>query len=799
AIGYQLSAIDYFPSLRPNQPALHTMLSSLGRLYERGVVVNWPALHQGQERRKIVLPTYPFQRQRYWVELETTAVRHAQGALAGRGVDEVLAQLVAQGSVTPNDHEVAARVLAGLLRVQAEQEQDAAVDQCSYALAWQPVASAAGPTDASGAWLLVAEEHDLTAALVAALQAHGGTVTLLPPAALLDDATVVAAEPWRGVICLAGLAASLPPADVALDEATALLIQAQADVLHPLLRLVQQLASHTPQRAALPFPPSTTLRASLAHNMGEGAGGEGHAAFFTNPDVVSPPRLWVVTQGAQAVTGSEAVQPLAALLWGLGRVAAREHAEFWGGLVDLDPTDVAEPAATHLLAALLANDSEPEVALRRGQRWVSRLERRTLPVAQPLPLRADATYMITGGLGGLGRTVADWLVQRGVRHLVLMGRRGAQSAEQQAAVAQWEAVGVTVEVAQVDVADGAALAPLFQRLASSDAPLKGIFHAAGVSDDSILLSQTWARCAAVLAPKVTGTWLLHRLSETFDLDLFVLFSSLSSLIGNRGLGSYAAANAFLDGLAALRQQQRLSGLSINWGAWAEIGMAAHTKLAAVADWPAMTVALGLRALERSLTQHGSIALFQALWAQMGANIEILPRLLHDLIPSSRSDVGLVLNETFGKQLAALPLAKRRSSVTNRVEMVLMRVLGLSEVPDAQIGFTDLGMDSLMALELRRQLEGELGLSLPATLAFEYPTVVALGDYLFTTVLGLAEAPATPPQLEADAAQFHAPLAIVSMACRVPGADTPEALWRILQTGCDQVQVVPASRWSAADY
>ncbi|RRR73825.1 MAG: SDR family NAD(P)-dependent oxidoreductase, partial [Candidatus Viridilinea halotolerans] len=781
AIGYQLSAIDYFPSLRPNQPALQTMLSSLGRLYERGVAVNWPALHQGQVRRKIVVPTYPFQRQRYWVELETTAVRQGQGALAGRGVDEVLAQLVARNGFTNDEQALVARALATLETLQQEQEQDAAVDQCSYALAWQPVAPAAGSVavhpspgseggvssqiprerdalDASGAWLLVADEHDLTTALVAVLQAHGGTTTLLPPAALLDDATVVEAQPWRGVICLGGLAASLPPVDVALDEATALLIQAQADVLHPLLRLVQQLATR------------------VAH----------------------PPRLWVVTQGAQAVTGSEAVQPLAALLWGLGRVAAREHAEFWGGLVDLDPTEAAELAATHLLAALLANDGEPEVALRQGQRWVSRLERRTLPVAQSLPLHADATYMITGGLGGLGRTVADWLVQQGVRHLVLLGRRGAQTAAQQAAVAQWEAVGVTVEVAQVDVADGAALAPLFQRLASSDAPLKGIFHAAGLLDDGILLNQTWARCAAVLAPKVTGAWLLHQLSATCDLDLFVLFSSLSSIVGNPGQGNYAAANAFLDGVALRRQQQGLPGLSINWGAWAEVGMAAHTSHAAVEGLPALPVALGVQALARALPVRGQRIIFQT------DGLEHLPvawrqtPLFHTIMPPL-AEVALTHELTLRQQLAALPLAEQRTRVANLAQTALMHVLGLATPPDEQTGFTDLGMDSLMALELRRRLEEELGQPLPSTLAFEYPSLLALTEYLCSSVLDRAVAPAAAPQPEAGSVPSHTPLAIVSMACRVPGAATPEALWHLLQTGCDQVQVVPASRWSAADY
>ncbi len=296
-------------------------------------------------------------------------------------------------------------------------------------------------------------------------------------------------------------------------------------------------------------------------------------------DWPAPPRLWLVTRGAQTVAGAgQAVFP--ATLWGLGKVVALEHPELRTVLLDLDPgTDV--PDAEILLRELRLQDPEEQVALRGGLRYVPRLTSSRPPSSGVsdsggqgrVRFDPEGSYLMTGGLGGLGLAVAGWMVERGARRLVLVGRRGASGAAREK-LGQMEAAGAEIEVARADVANRQQLASVLDRIRRSASPLLGVVHAAGVLDDGILLEQDAARFAGVMAPKVRGSWNLHLLTRDDPLDFFVLFSSIASFLGSPGQGSYAAANAFLDALAHHRRAAGLPASSINWGPWAEVGLAA---------------------------------------------------------------------------------------------------------------------------------------------------------------------------------------------------------------------------------
>ena len=191
-------------------------------------------------------------------------------------------------------------------------------------------------------------------------------------------------------------------------------------------------------------------------------------------------------------------------------------------------------------------------------------------------LRSDGTYLITGGLGGLGLLVAQWMVQQGARHLVLLGRGDATSLTREA-ISALEEAGARVVVARADVAQEEHVAGALVKIHDSIPPLRGIIHAAGVLDDGLLLNQNQERLAAVMAPKVQGAWNLHKLTLSAPLDFFVLFSSLASVLGSPGQGSYAAANSFLDALAHQRRALGLPSLTINWGPWDAVGMVAQRR------------------------------------------------------------------------------------------------------------------------------------------------------------------------------------------------------------------------------
>ncbi len=257
----------------------------------------------------------------------------------------------------------------------------------------------------------------------------------------------------------------------------------------------------------------------------------------------------------------------------MGRVLASELPELGCRLLDRDPARTDEDAAAEIADEIGAPDREDQIAYRAGVRYVPRLvTHRAAAPGEPLRLRADGRYLITGGLGGLGLRVARWMVARGARHLILMGR-GAMSPHAAEAVRALEHAGAAVDVVQGDVARPGEITRLLEAGGAARLPLRGVVHAAGVLDDGVLLRQDATRLAAVLAPKVNGGANLH--AETLDqpLDFFVLFSSAASILGPEGQGTYAAANAFLDALAHHRRARGLPALSMSWGPWAEVGMA----------------------------------------------------------------------------------------------------------------------------------------------------------------------------------------------------------------------------------
>ncbi len=468
--------------------------------------------------------------------------------------------------------------------------------------------------------------------------------------------------------------------------------------------------------------------------------------------------LWLVTQGAQAV-GDKAPLALAqAPLWGLGRTVDLEHPELRCTRVDLDPAHLE--ASVRLLHAELGRTGSPEreVAFRGEARLRPVLRRETAAQGRPVTVRADGTYLITGGLGGLGLEVARWLVEQGARHLVLVSRR-EPSASAVEVVRGLERLGASVTVASADVAREAEVVRLLQEVERTSLPLRGIIHAAGVLDDGALLQQDVGRFERVMTPKVAGAWNLHRLTVDQPLELFVLFSSGSAVLGSPGQAGYAAANAFLDGLAHERRARGLAAQALDWGAWAEVGMVS-------AGGEQVARQLERRGI-RALATHEALALFGEALARGRPQLALLSVqwqvYLEALGAPKRSSFyaalapASVVRPSGMQQAAQHPLAERLQTalphergevLTQSLQKEVVRILRLDspEGIDWQQGFSELGMDSLMAIELRNALQKGLGRSIPATVALDHPTVDFLAKHLLDNVLKLesAEAPPAPP-------------------------------------------------------
>ena len=286
------------------------------------------------------------------------------------------------------------------------------------------------------------------------------------------------------------------------------------------------------------------------------------------------PPLWIVTRGAQKI-GSETALPAIAQapIWGLGRSLSMEMPSCWGGLVDLDREFSTTDAAKALFEQLWYQDGESQIALRSEHRYVARLmPSEKIQIAQPLSFDSDVTYLITGGNGHLGLNTARWMVDKGARHIVLVGRTDASSTARQA-IGQLEDLGTQVLVVKADISVRGDVERIFEEIKDYCAPLRGIFHAAGISSGfHSLEDMTPELLESVLAPKVVGTWNLHQMTLGMKLDFFVCISSITSIWGSEGLADYAAANHFLDIFAHYRHSLKLPALTVNVGALSGGGM-----------------------------------------------------------------------------------------------------------------------------------------------------------------------------------------------------------------------------------
>ncbi|MEM7127078.1 MAG: SDR family NAD(P)-dependent oxidoreductase [Chloroflexota bacterium] len=356
------------------------------------------------------------------------------------------------------------------------------------------------------------------------------------------------------------------------------------------------------------------------------------------------------------------------------------------------------------------------------------------PQLDQLTFSDGASYLITGGLGGLGLVLARWMVERGARNLVLVSRRGATSTHQEQLDAL-EELGAQLLVAKADVTDSTQMAKLVAQLKDSHPPLRGIIHAAGVLEDGILQQMTWSQFESVMAPKMIGAWNLHRLTQGQPLDFFVLFSSLTSLIGAAGQANYASANAFLDALAHYRHSQKLPATSVNWGAWAEVGMVAERQLENYFRQRGQEMILpeeGMQILEEMMRQEpAQVGVASIEWSLFSETHPTESPFYSELSTEAVTTTPESAGAEFQQLWLTAPVDEQPRLLIDLVRTQIGKILGHQEAQalNGSKGFFELGMDSLSSVELRNHLQTSTGLRLPNTLAFDYPTLDTLVEFL----------------------------------------------------------------------
>ncbi|MGW1114967.1 type I polyketide synthase, partial [Streptomyces albidoflavus] len=758
--------VTVVPALRRDRDEVPSLTAALARLHVHGTAVDWTGAFEGTGARRVDLPTYAFQRSRYWPD--TTFTPATAAGPADTGADAAFwsaverADLPTLGADLGLDDDTLSALVPALSSWRRRRTAQAAADGRRHRIVWKPLDGA--PTGRpEGTWLVLRPAGTAAPETAALLDTLG-----------LDTAEVTV--------------------DLAAPDRAAL-----ADTLRRLPRPEDGFTG------VLALPALDTA-ATAEDVAGTGAVAPTAAALNALDDAGITAPLWIVTR--QAVSTGRAdrlARPGQAGVWGLGRVAALENPGRRIGLVDL-PEQFDTRVARRLAHLLAVPGTENQLAVRASATYARRIAHHPAPQEPPRPFAPEGTALITGGTGALGAHVARLLAGRGTPHLLLTSRRGADAPGAAELAAELRELGAEVTLAACDTADREALAALLAEV-PADRPLTTVVHAAGVLDDGLLDTLTPERFAAVLDAKARSAAHLHELTRDLGLTDFVLFSSTAGTLGAAGQANYAAANAYLDALAEHRREQGLPATSVAWGPWSGTGMAGEGT--GVEDrvrrggFTPMSPEDALAALDAAVGHRDTALLVADIDWQRYATVFAPHRALVGDLPEVRATGGAATahrdtEPALRRQVAALTGPARERYVLDFLRAQVAAVLGHPD-PDAveaDQAFTDLGFDSLTTVELRNTLGATTGLRLPATLVYDHPTARDLAAHLLTEILGDLPEPAAGGNTAGEAPRTTEtdPVVVVGMGCRFPGGvESPEELWQLLGEGRDAVSGFPADR------
>ncbi|MFI1971533.1 type I polyketide synthase, partial [Streptomyces cinnamoneus] len=732
-------------SLRRNEGTVERFMLSLAQVHVCGARVDWRPVFG--DVRPVELPTYAFQRERFWLEPAVVDPVDAGfwDAVERGDLAELAATLQVDGASLGN-------VVPALSSWRSRRREASAVDTWRYRIGWRAL-SGLGAGAPAGTWLAVVPAGDAwSVACGRALAGHGAQLRM------------VEVPDGAGRSAMAELLADAAGADDVAGVVSFLAVDERAATGH----------------SALPRGLANTVELLCA----------AAAAGVDAP-------LWCVTRSAVAAVDTDpGPSPAQAAVWGFGRVAGLERTGRWGGLIDLP--EVCDARVVQRFAAVLAAaGDEDQVAVRPSGVLGRRLEP-ARPAGPAGTWRPRGTVLVTGGTGALGGHVAKWLARAGAEHLVLLSRRGPDAPGAAALEEELTALGARVTIAACDVTDRAALAGVLRQTADE---LTAVVHLAGAVQFGGAIDADLAEYSDVFRAKVVGAGLLDELVGHEGLDAFVVFSSASAVWGGAGQAGYAAANAYLDALVQRRRARGLPGASVAWGAWGGSlagGDEERLRRNGLRPMPPEVAVTALR--HAAGPGEPCLTVADVDWSTFAPVFTASrPSPLIGELPEVRKALdgtGAIGGHAgLRERLTGLPAAEQERVLTDLVREHAAGLLGHRSptAVDPTAPFRDLGFDSLTAVELRTRLNAATGLRLPATLLFDHPTCRAVAGLLRSELLGLPEA-GTPESASTGSYAADEPIAIVAMSCRFPGdIRSPEDLWRLVDEGREVISEFPDDR------
>ena len=640
ADGAPVTVLSSLPDPRERRSESQALLTTLAKLWLAGLKVDWNAFHAGESRRRLALPTYPFDRQRYWIEPRTLPSDDASGRIPE----------LSDWFTVPT---------------------------------WtrRPLAPAAAPVDASARWLLLIGDDLRSRAIADAVRARYGNVTIARPGASFAR----------------------------LDADTFVL---SSDSPHDFSRLVDVLAAERREPDVVVHAwaaDATTAERGFFSLLWLGR------ALGARPG--RPVRLGVVTPGIHAVVGGESLVPEAATLIGPATVLGQEFPHLTCRGIDIDAGEDPNRAAARVRDELEADDEERVVAVRGPHRWVRRFEPIRVPAPATGALKTRGVYLITGGFGGIGLTLATFLARRHRARLVLVSRTPIEA--HAAEIAALEAEGAEVMALVADVTSAEALSRAVDEARARWGAIDGVIHAAGVAGGGLAALKTREAASSVLAPKVAGTLALERALGDAPIDFFLVCSSLAAIAGGVGQLDYCGANAFLDAWAAARAARGRRAISVNWDAWQQVGMAARTSIPD--EWREVRA----RQLELALTPDEGVEVFCRVLDRDYPQVAVCTVGLGARLRAASGDRGptdaAATRALHPRPNLTTEYVAPASGLERRLADVWQRALGIERV-GALDNFFDLGGDSLTALRVVDELRGEQGLELSIAMFYAAPTI-----------------------------------------------------------------------------
>ncbi|MEK0771738.1 type I polyketide synthase, partial [Mycobacterium ulcerans] len=748
-------------ALSTDKPESVAVLRAAARLSTSGIPVDWQSVFDGRSTQTVNLPTYAFQRQRFWLDANRIGQGDPASQPQAQNVESRFWEAVEREDVdgladsigvTASAMQTVLPALSSWRRAERTQSE---LDSWRYQVTWLSSPATPSSITLSGIWLLIVPSElaktDPVIGCAAALEAHGALVTII---------TIFEPDFNRSL-----MGASLK------------------DIGSHISGVISFLGIHGSE-----FSDSGAVKTlNLVQAMG---------------DVHLDVPLWCLTQGAVSISADDLIRcSSAALVWGLGRVVALEHPGSWGGLVDLPESP--DDAAWERLCALLAQPTdEDQFAIRPSGVFLRRLIHApaTTTSKSSTAWAPRGTVLITGGTGALGAHVARWLAHKYESvDLLLTSRRGMAADGATELVDDLRTAGASVTVHACDVTDRTSV-----EAAIAGKSLDAVFHLAGRHQPTLLTELEDESFSDELAPKVHGAQVLSDITSNLTLSAFVMFSSVAGIWGGKSQGAYAAANAFLDSLAEKRRTLGLPATSVAWGLWAGGGMGDRPSASGLnlIGLKSMSADLAVQALSDAIDRpQATLTVASVNWDRFYPTFALArPRpFLHEItevmayresMRSSSASTATLLTS----KLAGLTATEQRAVTRKLVLDQAASVLGYAstESLDTHESFKDLGFDSLTALELRDHLQTATGLNLSSTLIFDHPTPHAVAEHLLEQIPGIGAL--VPAPVVIAAGRTEEPVAVVGMACRFPGGvASADQLWDLVIAGRDVVGNFPADR------